>query len=272
MSSVKVCYNRNMIHEIENPLVFNSDVNSVKYEKAQETHQTCPFCEVEQLTDLLRTSGHKIWLKNKYATLEDALMTVIIESDKHLGDVSVYSKEENRSVFQFAFDCWDELIASKHYRSVLMFKNFGPRSGGTLRHPHMQIVGLTEVDGYQHISKEHFAGVEIKKNGVTITISTHPIMGFVEFNVIIHQLDQVETLADDVQVITQYLLNDYLNGRCDSYNLFFHHLDNQYICKVVPRFITSPYYIGYKISQVNQLKKLKEIASELSEKLKRNLG
>ena len=150
-----------------------------------------------------------------------------------------------------------------------MFKNFGPHSGGTLRHPHMQIVGLEEADGYEHISPENFEGVTLKENSVDITISTRPIMGFVEFNVIISQLEHIDHLADKVQRITQYLLNDYMNGRCDSYNLFFYKMpDSQrYICKIVPRFITSPYYIGYKIPQVNKNNRLEEIANELKTKL-----
>ncbi len=257
-----------MIEHTENPLIFNTAINAVKYAQAPKNSQVCPFCDTEHLTDIFRIDGHKIWLKNKFPTIEHSLMTVIIESDEHLGDISTYHLEENREIFRFAFDCWDELISSGNYRSVLMFKNFGPHSGGTLRHPHLQIVGLEEADGYEQIAAENFTGVEIHQNGVEITLSTRPIMGFVEFNVIISDLDNVEQLADHVHTITNYLVNDYMNGRCDSYNLFFHHFDNRYICKIVPRFITSPYYIGYKIPQVNKREKLEEIAAELKEKLK----
>ena len=88
-------------------------------------------------------------------------------------------------------------------------------------------------------------------------------MGFVEFNVIISDLKNVEKLADNVHEMTSYLMTDYMNGRCDSYNLFFHHFDDKYICKIVPRFITSPYFIGYKIPQVNRIEQLEEIAAEL---------
>lgn len=254
-----------------NPLVFNTQINAVKYAQAPQNSTRCPFCDTEHLTNILRISDHKIWLKNKFPTLEDAEMTVIIESDKHLGDISTYDLAENRSIFRFAFDCWDEMIQSELYQSVLMFKNFGPRSGGTLRHPHLQVVGLKNLDGYAQISPENFTGVEIRKNGVTVTLSTEPIMGFVEFNVLISDLDKVEDLADFVHEITAYLMSDYMDGRCDSYNLFFHHLDGKYICKIVPRFITSPYYIGYKIPQVNRLEKLREIADEIKMRLEKNV-
>ncbi|MFC4652816.1 DUF4931 domain-containing protein [Lactococcus nasutitermitis] len=256
-----------MIEHTDNPLIFNTAVNKVKYANAGENVQHCPFCDVKNLSGILRTDGNKIWLKNKFSTIEKSLMTVIIESDEHLGDISTYSLAENRDVFRFAFDCWDELISSGDYRSVLMFKNFGPHSGGTLRHPHLQVVGLEETDGYAHISPENFEGVEIKKNGINVTLSTKPMMGFVEFNVIIDDLKKVNELADAVHSTTHYLLNDYMNGRCDSYNLFFYHVNERYICKVVPRFITSPYFIGYKLPQVNRLETLEQIAADLRELL-----
>lgn len=258
-----------MIEHTDNPLIFNMEINKNKYANLAETKRVCPFCDTPNLKDILDRQGHKIWLKNKFPTVENSLMTVIIESDKHLGDVSTYSVQENREVFRFAFECWQKLLDNPQYKSVLMFKNFGPHSGGTLRHPHMQIVGLEEADGYEHISPENFEGVTLKENSVDITISTRPIMGFVEFNVIISQLEYIDHLADKVQLITQYLLNNYMNGRCDSYNLFFYKMpDSQrYICKIVPRFITSPYYIGYKIPQVNKDNRLEEIAKELKTKL-----
>lgn len=260
-----------MIKHTENPLVFNTAIGQKKRaETVVPVQNTCPFCDVEHLTGILRTDGKKIWLKNKFPTLEEATMTVIIESDEHLGDVSTYRLKENREVFRFAFDCWDEMIQSGKYRSVLMFKNFGPRSGGTLRHPHLQVVGLKNTDGYGQISPENFEGVEIHKNGVTVTLSTRPIMGFVEFNAMINDLDNVENLADMVHEITAYLMSSYMEGRCDSYNLFFHHFDGQYICKIVPRFITSPYFIGYKIPQVSHPQTLAEIAQEIKLRLDKN--
>ena len=244
-------------------LYFLNDIGKQKPESIRNRSAACPFCDKEQLTDILATDSSIIWLKNKFPTLKNSMMTVIIESDEHLGDISTYSLEENREVFSFAFDCWDEMIQSGDYQSVLMFKNFGPHSGGTLRHPHLQVVGLEETDGYAQIAKENFEGVEIKKNGLTVTLSTRPIMGFVEFNVIISDLKNVEKLADNVHEMTSYLMTDYMNGRCDSYNLFFHHFDDKYICKIVPRFITSPYFIGYKIPQVNGIEQLEGIAAEL---------
>lgn len=257
-----------MIEHTIDPLIFNTAVNKAKYKEKKVSDEICPFCDVENLQNILKTDGDKIWLKNKFSTIEASLMTVLIESAEHLGDISTYSLKENRELFKFAFDCWFEMLDSKEYESTLMFKNFGPMSGGTLRHPHLQIVGLKDTNSYEYISPENFIGLEvIKTDNVEVNISEKPIMGFCEINVIISEREQAGNLADKIHQITEYLLTDYMDGRCKSYNLFFYQLDNKLICKVVPRFITSPYFIGYKIPQVNNAKQLELVRSELLEKL-----
>ena len=257
-----------MLKHTEDPLVFNTAINRTKYAQAGNNESHCPFCETASLTHILATEGDKIWLMNKYPTIEKTFMTVLIESAEHLGDISTSSQAENRSLFRFALDCWQQTIDSGKYKSVLMFKNFGPMSGGSLRHPHLQIVGLETVDGYEEVGPENFQGLEIKSaDGLSITISDQPIMGWNEINVILVDRAAVDQMADAVQAVTHYLLTDFMNGRCKSYNLFFYQFDGQTTCKIVPRFLTSPYFIGYKIPQVNKIGRLQEMKIEIERTL-----
>ena len=77
------------------------------------------------------------------------------------------------------------MMNSGEYASVLFFKNHGPMSGGSLRHPHMQIIGLNEMDVNENVKLEQFEGVTIAQNEhVTFNLSVKPRMGFFEFNVI----------------------------------------------------------------------------------------
>jgi galactose-1-phosphate uridylyltransferase len=57
-----------------------------------------------------------------------------------------------------------ELELRKDFKSVILFKNHGPLSGGTIRHPHMQIVGLEQVDYKENIKFECFEGATIYKD------------------------------------------------------------------------------------------------------------
>lgn len=85
---------------------------------------------------------------------------------------------------RFALDCWQQMIDSRQYRSVLMYKNKGPLSGGSLVHPHMQIVGLEQEDGYASLTSANFEGINVWQQGrIAANISTEPIMGFFEVNV-----------------------------------------------------------------------------------------
>ncbi len=160
------------------------------------------------------------------------------------------------------------MIVSNQYASVIMYKNFGPMSGGSLRHPHFQIVGLNDYDVYQNVSLTNFTGVDVSKNSQrTITLSTHPIIGFVEINIAIDGVAQIDSLADAAQTIIKYLLNDYMGGRVTSYNLFFYEMAGHFYCKIVPRYATSPYFVGYKIAQVQDMQRLVEIAQEINDRL-----
>lgn len=163
------------------------------------------------------------------------------------------------------------MIVSNKYQSTIMYKNYGPLSGGSLRHPHFQIVGLDNYDVYQNIDISNFTGVEvIHDERCEITLSTQPIIGFVEINIAIDEVGHIDDLADAVQVIVKYLLNDYMGGRLSSYNLFFYEMANKFYCKIVPRYATSPYFVGYKIAQVQNQGRLEKIAADISERLSAN--
>lgn len=239
-------------------LIFNPDIAKHKPSNKDE----CPFCKKDNLGAILDFKDDILWLENKYPTIENSYQTLIIESDEHLGDVSNYDEEHLIKLFSYSFAKWQELSEDPRFESVIFFKNFGPRSGGSLRHPHMQIVGLTDLDAYKQVSIVHFKGLEVQAGGeeeAAITLSLDPLSGYTEFNVLSQSIDQ---LALATQQVTAYLLNNYFEGRCDSYNLFFYQLEGQYVCKVLPRFITSPYFLGYLLPQRHNQAHLEELKED----------
>ena len=65
---------------------------------------------------------------------------VIIESPGHSPDLPYLAPEQLRSVFRFLRERVAALTALPGISSVVLFENRGPESGGTLPHPHAQIV------------------------------------------------------------------------------------------------------------------------------------
>lgn len=253
----------------EDLLIFQLDVAKGKPRDTKKKAAVCPFCDTANLTNIIRQKDDMIWLENKFRTLKDTYQTVLIESSKHYDDISTYSVQKNSEVFQFIFDCWNSLLKTNKYKSVLMYKNFGPMSGGSLRHPHFQIVGLDNVDGYQYISKHNFTGYEIwKSDNIEFNLSQEPIMGFVEFNIRIKDSKHLNDLAEFARITVRYLLNEFHNGTCDSYNIFFYDEDGDTICKIVPRFVVSPYFVGYKLPQRDNRETLERFAADILNKLK----
>ncbi|WP_125767879.1 DUF4931 domain-containing protein [Companilactobacillus furfuricola] len=252
-------------------LVFEIEQAKGKPENIKHPDGYCPFCDTDHLVNIIDQKDDMIWLDNKFRTLQDTYQTVLIELSDHNGDISTYAQSKNRQVFEYIYQCWNQMIKSGKYTSVLMYKNVGPLSGGSLKHPHFQIIGLEKVNGYKHVEAENFTGMEVYQDDeIELNISEKPIMGFVEFNIVITDPKKIDKLADFVQTTVQYTLDDFYGGKFDSYNIFFYKEYSKIICKVVPRYVVSPYFVGYRLSQRDGDKQVSGIRDVLREKLNSN--
>lgn len=235
----------------KNYLIFDSNIAEKKPESIVNTDAVCPFCSREQLTGIIASDGPILLMKNKYPVLIDTFQTVLIETYECNGELSTYSREHLHKVIAFGVEKWQEMIRSGEFASVIFYKNYGPCSGGTIRHPHMQIVGLKEIDYNNNISADSFQGIVIhQQNGVELNLAEKPQNGFFEFNVGLDQLKSLDQMADYIQIVIHYLLHNF-HKSCKSYNLFFYQISGKIWAKVVPRFITSPLFIGYLLPQVS---------------------
>ena len=242
-------------------LQFNSNVGNEKLDNYFLQNSKCPFCDRSNLANIIDEDDNIILLENKFPVLHDTYQTVLIETDDCFADISTYPKQHLYRLFQFAVRKWLAMESSGKYSSVLFFKNHGPYSGGTIGHPHMQLVGLKHLDYQNYLLPEYFEGITInEKHGVVFNISTKPRVGFFEFNVILPELSHLDQMADYIQTAVHYVLH-YFNKSCNSYNLFFYLRDDKIIAKIVPRFITSPLFIGYSIPQVSD--RSEQVAAEI---------
>ena len=232
-------------------LIFDATIGQNKPENIVNTNAMCPFCFREQLTGIIASEGPILLIKNKYPVLVNTFQTVLIETYECNADLSTYSKDHLYKVICFGVEKWQEMIQSGEYASVIFYKNYGPYSGGTIRHPHMQIVGLYDVDYTKNVSVESFHGSIIhQQNGVELNLALEPGSGFFEFNVRLGNLSYLNQMADYIQIVSHYLLHHF-HKNCKSYNLFFYQINGQIFAKILPRFVTSPLFIGYFIPQVS---------------------
>jgi ATP adenylyltransferase/5',5'''-P-1,P-4-tetraphosphate phosphorylase II len=237
--------------ETDTQLYFVSQTSKKKPETIRNKHNACPFCNVDELENIIAQEGSIILLENKYKTLKNTFQTVLIETADCKGELSIYNKDHLYRVIQFAIRNWLKFEKSGKFKSVLLFKNQGPLSGGSILHPHMQIVGLEKVDYQKNIHSTSFEGILIARNkSVEFNISTQPKIGFYEFNVVMQSIDDITIMADFIQIAAHFILNHF-HFTCESYNLFFYHINQMIVCKIIPRFVTTPIYIGYSIPQVS---------------------
>lgn len=244
-----------------NHLGFNVHIGQAKPESIINTGAKCPFCDRAGLTGIIDQSQELLLIENKYHVLQDSYQTVLIETTRCDSDISEYSKEHLYRLMRFGTRHWLSMIESGKFEAVLFFKNHGPLSGGTIRHPHMQIVGLKSANYHVMYDPKEFTGLPIdRKDGVEFNISTYPRIGFSEFNIVTDDNTKLEQMADYLQAGIRYLLSHF-NHRCRSYNLFFYYVDGLIRVKIMPRFATSPLYIGYNIHLVPN--NLEQIAQDL---------
>jgi ATP adenylyltransferase/5',5'''-P-1,P-4-tetraphosphate phosphorylase II len=236
---------------LQSHLLFNSHIGQVKRAETIEDNPACPFCSRHLLEEILDEDGCILLVKNKYPVLEDTFQTVLVETDDCLSELSLYPKDHLYRVLRFGIRNWFTMIQSGEYASVLFFKNHGPYSGGTIRHPHMQIVGLKNYDYHNNFSPDQFKGIVVHKTAqVEFNLSAEPRVGFFEFNVVMDGMDGIVPFSDYLQTAAHFVLNHY-HSSCTSYNIFFYEWDDKIAAKVMPRFVTSPLYVGYGIPQIS---------------------
>lgn len=250
------------------PLVF---VRKNGYGKPSDYHgrrDKCPFCDYQETENIIETCDDIIWTRNKYPVLADTYQTLIIETPWHNENIATYSKEHNRKMLKFAFECWQKIKNDPLFESVIFYKNHGSMSGGTLMHAHAQIVGLKNVDAYEKLRPEHFCGIVVEKMGsIEVNFSTAPFCGTKETNIVLPKeklLQEFDIFADLLQVIVQMEME-----KVQSFNLFFYDFQEKIIVKFTPRYPTPPYYVGFGIPQVLDKESMKSEALNLQRKIRK---
>ena len=244
----------------ENIITFDMSVGRQKPETMRHRQADCPFCDREHLTGIVATAGDMIFLHNKYNVMQGADQYVLIEGSDCDAEMPDYSPAHMHEVIRFGLVNWQHMLDCQRYTDVIFFKNCGPLSGGTIHHPHMQLIGLHDIDHSLLYDDSWFHGPVIDRTQrVTLNISDAPKIGFWELNITAGMpLDELLsdkpasqvsliTLADDIQHCVDYLTRHFNRGRCDSYNLFFYHPANMVRVKILPRYTTPPLYVGYNI-------------------------
>ena len=226
---------------------FNTDIGRQKPENIIHSDNACPFCATDELTDIIATDGDIILLKNKYNVIEEADQFVLIEGKDCDADIPSYTRDHMHRLIAFGMEHWAQMRASGKYDTVLFFKNYGPYSGGTIRHPHMQLVGFPTFRQELAFRRAEFEGLTVDvRDGVTLNLSTQPRVGFWELNIVPEDARATATIADYIQIGVDFLMRAFRRP-LTSYNIFFYNEGSDIFIKIMPRFATSPVFIGYDI-------------------------
>ena len=246
-------------------LLFDESISRQKPNTVLNGKASCPFCDPANLVDILAQQDKFLWLKNKYPVNLATNQTVILETDNCEEGIPDYSLEYFTELLVFTLAKLNEMEKSGLYKSVILFKNHGSLSGGSIKHSHMQIVGLEEVDYREGLAAEYFCGLKAieDQHGIEVNIAQRPMLNFTEFNIIKKQEALLKDFAYYLQQTVTYVYASHLRQEV-SFNLFFYTMNERLIARVVPRYPVSPYYVGYKIEQIHVASKLIKVQEELA--------
>ncbi|WCN39474.1 DUF4931 domain-containing protein [Aneurinibacillus uraniidurans] len=235
-------------------MTFITNVARQKPSTLHNSETACPFCDRDTLYKegvILAKEDPFLIVENKFQTLDRAYQMVLIETEAcNHGDLSMYAPDYLYRLFRFALANWEAFEASGKFRSVIFFKNHGVHSGGSIYHPHMQFVGLTDVDYREHVEARQFMGLIVDQQpGVELNLSTFPRAGFTEFNVILTDRTKLDEFSNYIQIAVHFILN-VMNTTYKSFNIFFYQFEDRLIAKIILRAPGSPYLMGYSIVQV----------------------
>lgn len=246
-----------------NLIRFDIALGKSKPENILHRENPCPFCDRTHLENIIAEEDGMILLRNKYNVLEDADQFVLIEGSSCDSDMPDYTPEHMHHLIRFGVKHWLAMRASGQYSAVIFFKNHGSLSGGTMRHPHMQLVGFKKVNDALTAEPGSFTGIPIaSSNGVTLSAATQPRVGFGEFNITTTDNTALDTIANYIQSTVAYIKKRFPKSR-DSYNIFFYWLNGYIAVKLMPRFPTSPLFIGYDIRILPS--NMQELADEMKQ-------
>lgn len=148
------------------------------------------------------------------------------------------------------------------FRSVIYFRNYGPESGGSQRHPHSQIIGLEDYDYRDNIDRENFLGTIFHEDeNCFASLSSYPICGMGELNVTLKTDGCTDTFADTIQKSQTTFFMISLSPA--TVIIYFYHMKHIHV-KLFPRYIASPLYMGYRITHVMDDESSKNIISMLT--------
>jgi ATP adenylyltransferase/5',5'''-P-1,P-4-tetraphosphate phosphorylase II len=232
---------------------FKSDIAKNKPNTIANPSDYCPFCDRATLRAegrIIKETVNFLILENKFPVMEGSFPTVLVETPTCEGHIGTYSLAYLTELLSFALDYYNELSQKSDYKSIALLKNYGPFSGGSIRHEHCQIIGFKHLNYQDNLHNNDFEGIPaIENENITVNVSTSPRSEFYELNIILKNKNHLDSLALYLQKAVNFILN-ILNKKNHSYNFAFYIDENDIKVKIFSRGPTTVLLLGYGIQQL----------------------
>ncbi|WP_394555285.1 DUF4931 domain-containing protein (plasmid) [Priestia aryabhattai] len=243
-------------------IIYKTNVGKDKPNTLINKDYLCPFCNRDGLRKedrILRETNEFLIVENKFPVLENSYPAVVVEHNSCSEHIGTYSVEYLERLLKFCLSYYEDLEKAGFYKSIAFFKNHGIFSGGSIQHPHMQIIGF-QNNSYE-VNNNNFNGIPIISNElIEWNFSNKPKSEFFEINLTLKNKDHLNKFCAYLQKSVQFVLQ-VLNTKHQCYNLAFQIEDDCIKVKIISRGPTSILLLGFGIHQTPN--NLEELADQL---------
>ena len=228
--------------------------NIIRKNYELRTEPVCPFCDVKGREAYEDFGEGIIFVKNKYNVLEYTKNYLLIEGDGC--DVGLHERSDEHllKVLNVAIDKKNELLFNNEFEEVVIFKQFGIYSSSSVKHGHVQIVGLDKKKTSDDYLLNSLNGIVLYDNeNFKVILSENPIGETMEINIEYNQLN-LEVIEKLKLVLNYTVNNSYGVYKGGNYSLSLHIINGIKFIKLVERKITSTFKSNFGLSIINSPK------------------
>lgn len=150
---------------------------------------SCPFCTTgawhNEKNDHFKTSecGTLFWIDNAYQVVPNVKLTLVIEHNTCTKQLGHYGVTHCRHYFDMLDYAYEGL--KKDHETVIVYKNVGRLSSGSVPHAHTQVVATNKVEF--RLPEWGFVGLEVYASDLlTMNVATEGICEEFEINILNH--------------------------------------------------------------------------------------
>lgn len=234
--------------------IINDKTKKLKALSKNNISNSCPFCKsnrqvaMEDGVYLLDDKHGHMLIPNKYTTYPEYNIWVIVEMYSCDRDLQDYTIQEMYDYYLFVKESLK--IYHEHFphnKEIMLVKQVGTFSGGSVKHGHSQILGTKEnkIDNNLVYEKIQLGHSIYNRDGLNIRFNNEPLNDRDEFIIEYSDSADIQHMLSKLKILLNNVVKPIYNEL--NYSLSYHRYNNTNYIKLLPRTTTSTLLLHFDV-------------------------